>query len=337
MSRKSGIKRAITPVALLLIAAALISGESSAQPGGVAPAQQAAPAQPDIVGLRLGMSPSEVFAGMKATTTGNFWANLNTAYKQQDAVLCELSVPTSYGPDGTYYLYGSLTRAANGHWFARDNNCPRVLIGLQVMNPPAKTFDGKPSEYDDRKCSENSEEKQPIPSCELIYAEFDSTPKAEKTTVISRVRHYRQKNPLTDELLHGLLQKYGSTPTHLEDNKYGTHGRLVYVYWVYDAKGRLVDKRHPLARNSCGVKISTPPEMSPVLPGTVREGCYVAVSATISGVRNSPQLVEQFAVTLYDSSAVYRSIGGRKSLLEKMQQDLQQQRVKATPAQKEKL
>lgn len=297
---------------------------------------------PDVVGLRLGMTVPEVIQGMKATVqSGNWYANLSFGTKSDPSRPCELLQSRKIGPTGMYFAYGNTSRNGEGYWLGRDpddaraNQCPRLLIGLQVMAPPLKDDSGRASEYEDRKCSENETSRNGISSCELIYAEFSPAPKQERAVLYARRKFYRDGNPSTDDLVQQLVAKYG-TPSRLEDTKYGTHGRMVKLQWIFDAKNRLVDKRHPLVGKCArGLQVG-PREMRPAL-ASVEDGCYVTVAADISGVRNTPQLVEQFAIALFHSGDTVRAMLEREKLTQALQQRLQQEQVRNLPSVKEKL
>lgn len=135
-------------------------------------------AGPDLLGIRVGMTPEEALSILKARAPKEKWQTVNVQLKFEDAKQTRANVP-----NGTFraVLENKRAHSALNHY-------------VVFLTP---------------------------------------TPGKEHVVAVLRIQNFGQDRPLFDQVIAGLIEKYGK-PSYREEPKYGG-GKLV---WAFDADGK---------------------------------------------------------------------------------------------------
>ena len=224
-----------------VFAAVAPSSQSSSQPaisGDAPPVQTVMPpapaAPPDVYGVRLGMTPQEVIAALKAyapdmaitDNTGNIQQNLGTRF--WDSTLTIVGLSSDFAK----------TTAIINKQNDEDQACFKQKDSESACNEalPPHRYD------DDRRAALNDPQ--------VIVAWFSPVAGNEKVIAVSSATYFVKHVPLVTTVVAALKNKYKAPPSlETDDDGYNTTS----LDWIYDPRNRLESKEAASAQGAPGL------------------------------------------------------------------------------------
>lgn len=265
-------------------------GERTTTPPPAPSPDSGAVAALDVAGVRLGMTPEQVIAALKAfdsqlvqakryrTDTSNFYPASPTETEE-----CSDKAP--------YRLFSSIA-AAKG---TRLPDAPSQGVSRTEGFGMGGQFVG---------CGE---EAQPGDSPETVLVYFSPTPGQHRVIGVSLWRSFKTAATV-DAVMDSALKKYPADFTAKADRGYEKTWS-----WRFDDRGRVMSEDTARRQSLLNSSIDSG-ENGDGMPGTLYEGHGIGVDLAIGADYNNQQIAKEFRVSLYNEDALYKFIGEAKAL-----------------------
>lgn len=258
----------------------LQNGESTAGSASASPYDGSETAALDVAGVKLGMTPEQAIAALKAYDSGLFFSK---RYSDDPK--------TSYGagqPDSC--VKGPI----------------RLFVGIKAAKGTTFLAGQKTEDYMRRDtgyygCAEDSV-LLPGDDGVLISVYLSPTPGNHRVIAVSLHEKFKSPRPVSS-IVATIQQKYPKDITESDQN-----AQAQWFSWRYDPRMRLMAKAAALRGWQSSMNAYHVADFSSdgALPGMAYEGDGVAIDAAVDSTNENHELTNEFGVILYDEGALYR-------------------------------
>jgi hypothetical protein len=262
----------------------------------------------DVAGVRLGMTPEQVVAALRAFDPGLYFSKRYHTDTNRPANYGEGEPESEQTGRAPFRQFVGIMAAKGTKVYANEST------GFYAPGGPIGGFAGH----------DGDSIELPGDDPEMISVCFSLDPGNHRVIAVSLQEQF--KTPRTvSSIMDSVDRKYPKDVTTSQDaRKRG--GTAVLRYWRYDQRMRLMS--NTAAEREWHGQYSRPYVLGAnSLPSMTYEADRVALDAGVDATSDNNQLTNSFGVVLYDESALYRFLNQSEALLAKFKAELAQQAV----------
>jgi hypothetical protein len=232
------------------------------------------PATVEVAGVRLGMTPDEAAAALKA---------FDPAF----------TITKQYLDHPLFHLFGQVGQPLATFSPAIGRARPAYFNDLSATKGQAVVDCHHQS--DPRQCTETHPDDE-----ETITVWFSLVPGQERVIAVERSkRFYKEPHPTIASLMEGVFAKFPKDQISQEQN--GWNGAAYTADWLFDSRNR------PLSKATAAIKTRGRNQPWGKLPGGAMAGDGKGLSVAFWGDNQNHEIALSIDMVLYDSDALYKS------------------------------